>query len=274
MLKRFVSLVVLLFLAAPLAGCRKTQASGSTAANIPTQGTYKVKRGDILNFVADSHKVHRATMLLANEAYLATEYESICSGLSAKKRDNPRRQGLFCNDRYRKPYGNTLVPGMVLRIPLVQAPAQITDVVKKSTGQKVALVIDESGSMGNDIGTVTSFYSAALYDQKKELIGIWLYSDGRVRKIDPQGFVNEYRPGGTVENTHQALKSAAADKPDTIILVTDEPGDDWNWPGWFGGMGLPPVVATCLPDRGGYACRDNLSKLASKTGGEYVAYNK
>lgn len=240
---------------------------------IPTRGEHVVSRGEFLNYIADNYRVHRATMLLANEEYLKAEYDRICGDKPSAYRNNPRRRGLFCNDQYRRPYGNTLVPGMRLLIPIASAPLQIQEVVAKSTGQEVALVIDETGSMGNDIATVSNFYSAALYDQEKELIGIWLYSDGQIRKVDPAGFVEDYNPGGQRENTYGALKAAADVNPDTIVLVTDEPGDDWPWLWrWGRPLFLPKVVATCLPDQGSFLCEDSLKRLAAKTGGEYVAY--
>ncbi len=245
---------------------------GSGEKRLAIQGTHEVRRGEYLNLIADRYTVQRATMLYVNESYLQTQYDRICGDLSRKYRDNPRRSGTFCNDRFRKPYGNTLVPGMFLNIPMAEAPPQINAVVTKVVGKRVALVIDESGSMDNDRATVASFYSAALQDQGKELIGIWLYADGEVRKIDPEGFVN-ISPHGAVENTFEALKKADEDDPDSIILITDEPGDDWPM-GWSWGrpMFLPPVVATCLPDGGRYACEDNLQRLAGKTSGQYVPY--
>ena len=89
-----------------------------------------------------------------------------------------------------------------------------------------------------------------------------LYADGYVRELDPQGGLN-LDTTGSVENTRSALETAARHRPDAIVLVSDEPGDDWDG---FRGLKLPPVVAHSLE-----ASADaNLAEVARLTGGTFL----
>src|SRR3989338_5847293 len=251
---------------------------GGEAQAAPTtlgdQAQHTVVRGDWLRNIAPRYKnVGWESLLLRNEPFLQAKYEEVCGKLNERYTNNPKRHGTFCNERYNRPYGNTLVPGWVLAIPSGSAPQQIQDAVITSTGQKVALVIDDSGSMNDDRTRVALMYDAALRKHGKNLIGVWLYADGQVRHYS-EGNV-ELHTTGNVENTWNALSEAAKEKPDTIILVTDEVGDDWPadlkkaGTGWFTKM--QPVVATCLPP---YECEVTLNALVNAFGGKYVRYGQ
>lgn len=272
---RFPKLALCTAIALICSGCTdKTGSTSGTITSPPPQAIHTVKSGEFLVAIANKYQnVGWEEILLANESFLKTKYDEVCGKKSQSYRSRPSRRGLFCNDRYRRPYGNTLMPGWQLIIPAGTAPPEIEDVVSQSTGHQIAIVIDDTGSMGNDIQTVSQFYAAAVRKHGKEIIGIWLYADGQVRRYEANGTVSFQRAGGH-ENTYGALKAAAQAQPDTIILVTDEPGDDWRWPVGVGTMGLPPVVATCLPENGTYECAGNLQRLVKEVGGKYVPYKE
>jgi hypothetical protein len=222
-----------------------------------------VRKGDCLRLIADKHGVSWEQVLLANEAFLRRKYDETCASLPSKYRNSRKRKGLFCNDRYRKPYANTLLPGWTLSIPKGKAPAAINEAVLKA-GDRIALVIDDTGSMRDDTQRVSQLYLAAMRDNRKKIAGVFLYADGAVRRYKA-GSV-QFLKSGDRENTYGALCEAAKLSPDAIVLVTDEPGDDWQWPA----KGLPPVIAHCIPDRNAAGCESNLQRLARDTGGSYV----
>lgn len=229
--------------------------------------SYTVVKGDFLKKIADDHNVAWEAVLLLNEDDLKVKYEDTCSTKSQKYRANPKRRGLFCNDRFNRPYGNTLMPGWELKIPTTVAPTKIEATVASIAGNRVALVIDDTGSLGNDRTVVSEWYLAACRKSGKQIIGVWVYSDGEVRHYNDAAGV-ELRTVGGLENTYGALKIAASEKPDSIVLVTDEPGDDWG--DWSGVSSLPPVVAHCLLDPMAMSCEPNLKRLANATRGQFV----
>lgn len=238
-------------------------------------GEHEVKSGEWLRLIADNYGIGWEAILLTNEGFLKKKYEEICPNFSTKIREKKGRKGLFCNDEYRRPYGNTLMPGWILKIPPKKAPDKISHAVERIHGKRVALVIDDTGSMSQDRNVVSQYYLAAIRSQNKKIVGVWLYSDGRIRKYEANG-VLDLNTHGRFENTHGALKAAATERPDGIILVTDEPGDDWKWSQV---KQLPPVVAHCLKETSsnagnhstGYTCRSNLQKLAKITKGQYLS---
>lgn len=283
--------VLLLLSACGKQASKQSAITGQTTADekiLPTQGDHRVRKGEILKSIGPKYDVGWEQLLLINENFLQEKYEDVCGNFhaniqkqtsAAKRIGNKakrqkalaqvarKRSTLFCNDRYNRPYGNTLLPGWVLKIPGSTAPAQIQAVVQSIVGNRIALVIDDTGSMGDDRRFVGQFYAGAIAKYKKQLTGIYLYADGGVRKYKEGGvqFLNQ----GDFENTQEALETAAKDRPDAIILVTDEPGDDWNW-GRFGRSKLPSVYGHCLPERGRYECKANLIRLAGETGGKYT----
>lgn len=234
-----------------------------------------VQRGEFLHAIAEEHGVWWEEVLFANESYLRDQYETVCANHG--RRNDPNRRGLFCNDRYNRPYGNTLMPGWELMIPIMDAPAAISIAVSQM-GERVALVIDGTGSMDGDQDSVVQLYMGALREQGRILAGVWIYADGEVTQYD-QGAVrswsaNELRraleTNGDMENTYGALRMAERASPDSVILITDERGDDWPSVITFD----VPVVATCLPDQhSGYQCAETLRELAFRSGGRYVAFS-
>ncbi len=237
-----------------------------------TGPAYRVERGDILHSIAIDHGVGVEALLLHNEPYLKAKYEQKCKKFGALYRDNPKRKGLFCNDRYHRPYGNTLMPGWILHLPFTSAPANISQAVAGITGKRIALVIDDTGSMGNDRRDVGEFYLAALRAHGKEIVGVYVFANGEVRKFTANGNIDSMLLNeGDQENTFGALTVANADHPDEIILVTDEAGDDWDWD-VLDQQRFPPVIAHCLPtDSGLNGCESTLHRLADHTRGQYVS---
>ncbi len=239
---------------------------------------YRVRRGDNLIAIAKAHQVDWQSMLYANEDYLKQKYEEVCGLLSERFRQrtgNPgRAKGgqMYCNDRYNRPYGNTLRPGWRLAIPTSTAPAAVEQIVSNIKGERIALVIDDTGSMGDKRQETALFYLAALRKFDKKIAGLYLFAGHEVRKYEAGGvktltdIQKMMETRGSRENTHQALREAATERPDTIILVSDEPGDDWSWDEV---SKLPPVIAHCLPSLAG-DCRPNLQRLARVTRGQYV----
>lgn len=249
-----------------------SEANGSSLNPAPGSITVTVQSGQYLQWIANKRGVGWESMLLANENFLRTKYDEVCDELSGRFR-NRRRDGgaakgglYYCNDRFNRAYGNTLRPGWKLVVPASQAPADIATTIASIQGNKVALVIDDTGSMTEDRQRVSEFYLAAIRKYNKRLTGVWLYADGGVRKYEAGGV--KFLTAGGLENTHGALSEAAKSRPDAIILVTDEPGDDWQWDEV---KNLPPVYGHCLPDQGGYGCEESLRRLATEVrGSKYI----
>lgn len=250
-----------------LFGGRLLTAAGTAEAReaAVSPGVHVVKRGEYLIGIAEKHGVDWEAMMFGNERFLKQKYGEVCGSLSRRYRRRPRGKGHYCNERFFKPYGNTLQPGWKLKIPSKEAPQKIREIVGKIKGNKVAIVIDDSGSMLDDRERVGEFYMAALRHHKKKIAGVWLYADGEVRRYRQGGV--EFRNGGSMENTHGALQEAAGEKPDSIILITDEIGDDWDFEKVHE---LPPIIAHCLQNVGRYECEETLKRVAKLTEGQYV----
>lgn len=247
-----------LFLSGHFGGKEQLVANSQTPDKLHT-----VARGEYVILIADRYGVPWESVLLENEAFLRDRYTETCGKLSQRYRTRSGRHGLFCNDRYRRPYGNTLLAGWQIEIPNSAPPAEIERLVRQIKGDEIAIVIDDTGSMSEDREQVGAWYMQAIQKYGKHIDGVYLYADHTVRKYGRDGNV-EFRTSGGFENTFSALVEAEDDAgPDAIILITDEPGDDWDW----GSVDdLPPVVAHCL-DR---SCEDNLERLAKETKGEFV----
>jgi len=227
-------------------------------------GSYQIRRGDNLMDLAKGMSIDWEQILLSNEEMLKAKYEIICHGAKPA----PQR-GMYCNDGYNRPYSNTLQVGWRIKIPSQDVPNQIKTAVQNMRGNSIALVIDDTGSMGNDRREVGAFYTAAISQYGKKLAGIWLFSNGEVRKYAAGGV--QFFNHGRYENTYGALKEASLTRPDAIVLVTDEHGDDWPAGGVQKGE-LPKVIAHCLPERGMFKCEPSLHALATVTGGTYVRH--
>ncbi|HEY4522063.1 MAG TPA: LysM peptidoglycan-binding domain-containing protein [Candidatus Paceibacterota bacterium] len=233
---------------------------------------YRVKRGNNLSWIAKQHGVEPSAMIYANESMLQANYERRCSRLSdefrsrTEKRDVGKGGLYYCNDGKRRPYANTLNPGMRLVIPETSAPISVERTVREIRGKRIAVVVDETGSTSNKRQQIGEYYLAALKKHEREIVGIYLYTGKAVRKIDAVGVTDlssvMHNRGGR-ENTHEALRRAADDRPDVIVLLTDEPGDDWQW---HLVSALPTVIAHCLPEGGVAECRVNLQELVRQVG--------
>ncbi|NQV11744.1 LysM peptidoglycan-binding domain-containing protein [Candidatus Uhrbacteria bacterium] len=226
--------------------------------------THVVVPGDSLAKIADQYdSVTFLDLEFQNETALKALYDERCTQLREGYR--VRRNGKrYCNDRFPNAWANSLKPGDRIVVPVPSAPEMIHQIIKDAK-PPIAFVIDDTGSMSNDRQVVTQWYLSASTQEDKEIVGVFMYADNGVRRYTPEG--TEFLTMGQVENTHGALKEARKTRAKTIVLVTDEPGDDWNW----STVGdLPEVVAHCLPDFDQYTCETNLERLVGVTGGQYV----
>lgn len=238
--------------------------------------TYTVKRGNNLSWIASQNGVGRESLIFRNEELLKSNYDKRCGRLSDEFRTRKSNQGAqkgglhYCNDGLRRPYANTINPGLSLTIPEQHAPTSIERTVSEIRGNRIAVIIDDTGSTRNKRAEIAEFYLAALKKRERAITGIYLFAGGNVRRIDAVGVTNltkMMRNRGKFENTHDALQKAAADRPDVIILITDEPGDDWDWSTVHQ---LPSVIAHCMPDIGYESCAKNLQRLSRLTRGRYI----
>lgn len=237
------------------------------------QGDYlaKIARQPGLNMPLDD-------LVEINEDVLApvATYEGKCGELSVSYRKNPRRNGHFCNDGLESPWANTLVAGEVVYVPAGFGSAgssaispdiarEVNRSVSQIQGEKIVLVVDDTGSTEDDRVAISNLYQQLLGSGR--VIRVVTYADGDVRDFRP-GNVQYQHTGGT-ENTRAALLHAKTFGADHIVLISDEPGDDWG--GRITAMGLPPVTAHCLRSDYGHECEVTLNDLAKATGGEYIA---
>ena len=230
-------------------------------------------RGDDLHIIAGKYAdVGWEQIGLANDDVLQAHYDRVCPGYWKRypyRRNRAGRHGHFCNERYGRPYLNTLTPGLKLGIPAATAPPEIVEIVKRVGGQRIALVVDDTGSMNDDQSYTRQFaqyYVAAARQAGKEIVGVYLYADGEVRRYTPETVA--YLTTGQEENTFGALREAASSGADTLILVTDEAGNDW--PGRLRKRSLPEVIAHCLPRAGRHDCQEPLDRLVDRMGGEVI----
>jgi len=229
--------------------------------------TYIVEPGDsIIGTIAPKHHVPWEAIAVVNEARLAQINADRCDKLSDRYTKNRRRTGHYCNETVvigGKPMVdlNTLQPGDELVIPLTSHPV-VDTVVTNILGNSIAIVIDDTGSMTEDLVQVSAWYMRASEQFGKNITTVVLYADGHVRQFTDTGEVT-FTTNGSLENTRNALETAAASHPDAIVLVSDEPGDDWNG---FSNLDLPPVYAHSLEE----ISHENLRHVADLTGGQFM----
>lgn len=251
-------------------------------APTPTYTEYTVKPGDFLIKIADDHQLPWQALMLENEPILAQNAKD-CYDLPAdyvagqrevKKRGKVKkveRSGYYCNSAMTlegQPMisANSLEPGDVLHIPIAAPPAYVASAVASLDGQNIVIVVDDTGSMSEERQQVSAWFMAATENSGKSITKVVLYADGNVRELEPSGV--EFLTSGQMENTCGALLTALGYNPDAIVLVSDEPGDDWS--GWRCNLGqfrLPPVVAYSL-DR---SADENLKAVADRTGGIFLS---
>ena len=268
----WVIVIALLLLIAGIVAWIATEngASGGTGSinAPPAKVTYVVQKGDFLVKIGGQLNVPWEAIFLENEIALGERARERCGKLSDRYTQSAKRKGHYCNELLTfngKPMvaPNSLQPGDVLVIPNVTtAPAAVSQAVGAIAGDEIVIVIDDSGSMSDERQMVSSWYMGEIKRSGKKVTKVILYADGYVRELDPQGGLN-LDTTGSVENTRSALETAARHRPDAIVLVSDEPGDDWDG---FRGLKLPPVVAHSLE-----ASADaNLAEVARLTGGTFL----
>jgi len=186
-----------------------------------------VRSGEYLIKIAKGYQVPWQAMMLANEESLRALYEERCSKLRARYTKSTNRKGHYCNGTKSHAWANSLKPGDKLRIPRNEVPQTVSQVVGQM-GTRVAIVIDDTGSMADDRKKVGELYAAAVAASRRSIVGVFLFADRGVRRYNADATVSFFR-NGSYENAHGALVEAAKSRPDTIVLISDEPGDDWVW---------------------------------------------
>lgn len=232
-----------------------------------------VRAGEYIISIAAWYGVPWESIVIINEETLLANTQTYCADKSDKYTHKRGRRGHFCNflvfDEKGKSlvHANTLMPGDVLRIPSQTAPKQIQGTINSVNGERIVVVIDETGSMAGDDGVddrarVSAWYLQAIKNAEKQIVRVIMFAEGSLRELDASSM--EFHARGVYENTRHALEHAANKyKPDAIVLVTDEPGDDWaNWKT----LHLPPVIAHSLS-----RLSDNqMRELASFTHGVFL----
>jgi hypothetical protein len=241
---------------------------------------YTIKRGDTLRKIVQQQNVGREhpftvdELLIANPELLQRSLEN-CASKSDAYRTSATRTGYFCNEVRPGKYevgANSIVAGWKVRIPSASAPVEVAATIASVPGRRIALVVDATGSMSGNIGLLADQYRSAIRQHGKEVVGVWLFADGKVWTVRAENFLSEYKTGGGIENTYAALVEANRLRPDAIMLFTDEPGDDWPMDGRF--AIAAPVFAHCLPQHGGavHTCGPTLQKLVRAVpGSRYIA---
>lgn len=252
-------------------GVSDTTAQAGAGTTVPSH-EYTVVRGDSLWLIGPREGVDYLQLAVFNRESLVEKYEERCTQLLDRYR-NRHKRGWYCNDRRRDAWANSLKPGDILRIPepppalVTKEVAQIAEVVREAP-EPIAIVVDDTGSMSEDRQTTMDWYLAIANAEGKKVEGVYLYADNSVERVTPDGRV-ELRTTGSYENTYGALRQANETHPRSILLITDEEGDDWDW----ARVGeLPPVYGHCLKDAydNRYLCEDTLERLAKATGGRHI----
>lgn len=232
-----------------------------------------VRAGEYIISIATQYGVPWESVVLANEDKLLANTQTYCASKSDSYTHNRGRRGHFCNflvfDQKGQPlvHANTLMPGDVLKIPANTAPEQIQETVNAVYGKRIVVVIDETGSMAGDDGVddrarVSAWYLQAIKKADKEIVRVVMFAEGSLRELDASAM--EFHARGGFENTRHALEHANSKfHPDAIVLVTDEPGDDWK--SWRT-LHLPPVIAHSLSRVSDQMMRE----LASFTHGQFL----
>jgi hypothetical protein len=139
------------------------------------------------------------------------------------------------------------------------APAPVVDVLPDS---EVVIVIDDTASMDDKRPKVYAWYLAEVKRLGGKVTNVVLFGGAGIRHSRPETV--EFKSVGSAENIRAALESANMANPTAkvIILIADEPGDDWgDWK-----LNLPPVIAHSL-DLDADAALEYLAKI---TKGRFV----
>lgn len=232
---------------------------------------YIVQKGDSIEGVARKFDLVPKELFKANEKALQ-EAAATCRP--------SRRSGYFCNSRRANTtwsmIANTLPLGQKLTIPgggyvyggsiptiNPAMSAAVAEMIADPTKKRVAIIVDETGSMGgNALALLRLYRETVRAHADKTITGVWLFRDGQVRRVEPDAFEAQYKPQGYVENTYASLLDAQKSNPDILVLITDEPGDDW--PADWKLKLTSAVIAHCLPEggrKGEFSCRHTLKAL-------------
>jgi hypothetical protein len=246
---------------------KQTKTSLVRKSAAPQYIEYRVQSGDFLIKIAADHATPWQSVLVLNEGVLADLADERCGKLRGRYTKSKRRKGYYCNEMLsyqgkRIVHANSLKPGDMIRFLKEAAPVSISEAVAAVSGKNIVVVVDDTGSMSDNRQQVTAWYLNVIEKSGKEIRKVILFADGEVRELNA-GKV-EFQTVGEVENTRAALERAMTYNPDAIVLVSDEPGDDWRG---FKDLKLVPVIAHSI-DR---SADDNLRHVAKLSGGQFVS---
>ncbi len=259
------SVVLVLFLLIALYSFPGNNTATTPEASKPI--VHVVQKGEFIIKIAQQKNVPWESIVLLNEETLRANVEKRCTNFSTAYTDNARRHGHYCNNRVRDAqgrslvYANTLQPGDELLIPTKTLIPQIRTAVNHVSGNRIVIVIDDTGSMSNDRLRVTSAYLQAVRDSGKQIARVLVFADHGIRELDLEQPV--FQAMGSFENTRAAVERANAFTPDAIVLVTDEPGDDWED---LSDLKSVPVIAHSLDPM----ADEQMKRVASQTNGQFV----
>lgn len=241
--------------------------SNSQSSAPPEPVLYTVKKGDFIIKIAEKYNVAWESIVLMNETSLRENAERRCADKPETYKNNPHRRGHYCNtrvlDAHGQPlvYANTLQPGDVLKIPPKIAERDIRVALSRIHGNRIVVVIDDTGSMNDDRERVSAAYFEAIRGIGKQITRVLVFSEDQVRELDIEHPV--FYTMGNHENTRAAIERAQAFDPDAIVLVTDEPGDDW---GDLSTLRSVRVIAHSLNPM----ADEMLRRVSNQTGGAFL----
>jgi len=243
---------------------------------------HQVSRGQSLGTIARDHAVDGSggrCLARLNEAVLAPAFVSRCSDVQWTADD-----GYYCNEARGNDnfpaWANSLLPGdevfIISGLPETSTgiggdvTRQVNIAVNAIKGDSIVLVIDVSGSMGeeSDRARVLDLYGQLLGGR---VTGIVFYS-GQAQFVPADELEEDIFDSwdrsltghGAIERVVVALKTAAANGADAIVLIADEPGEDTAGASF---ADFPPVVAHCLPEGAVSFCDSAFGQIATETGG-------
>ena len=257
-------------------------ASNASAAAAGKITTHVVKKGEIINTIADRYRVAREGVILTNANLLIKKYQETCPATEKKN-----KKGLFCNDSYKRAWANTLLPGWVLQIETTDHSASALGQVNTKAidaamadlpkNTKLAIVLDVSESMSDKMNRAAQYVMSTRKQSGGQLFAMYVYHESVARIEDVPSDEklmlsittnsNKLHGRSDVENTKQALKKAFADGAEHVLVISDEEGDDWG--NWSEVKTMRPVTAVCMA-RMSHTCFESFKKLADMTKGKYV----
>lgn len=202
------------------------------AITAPQSTAHIVQKGEYIIKIAKEQGVPWEAIVLLNEESLRKNADERCKNFKTSYTENPIRHGHYCNKLVKDTSGrslvgaNTLQPGDTLLIPPKVSATEIASAVNAVAGKRIVLVIDDTGSMDDDRQRVSAAYMQAIANSGREIVRVLLFADNQIREYDIERPI--FYTTGNRENTRAAIERANTFQPDAIVLVTDEPGDDWD----------------------------------------------